>query len=754
MTRLVCLAALLTARAAGAYPVEVLQSEGDPANRVDLAILGDGYRDVDQTKLTDDANAFLAELWAEVPFQQYQRFFNVKLVKVVSNENGADDGSYGAVRDTALGAYYYCDGLTERLLCADSSAVNTEAGAHVPEYDLILLVVNDPKYGGSGGSYAVFSVHGASGQIAVHEMGHSYANLADEYEDPYPGYPPCGSECPEPNATLQTDRAQIKWNAWIDGATPVPTPETAAYLDSIGVFEGARYETTGVYRPKQDCMMRSLGIDFCSVCSEADVLATYDLVDPIDAAAPVSPLTLAMDDSVVLSVARLQPAPDSLVVRWVVDGSEVAVGQDAYAAEASVLGPGDHVVTAEASDETSLVRNDPLGLLVSQRSWTVTVCEGPLDAGGTNDCGGGCELLAPAASACDGPDSDLCADDARECVGPNTTECPAGADDADPCDGIDGDCDGTTDNDGSNACGGSCGLATAPGGVCDGPDSDLCADDVQVCAGPNATACPVGADDVDLCDGLDNDCDGTTDNEGSNACGGSCALAAAPGGACDGLDGDLCADDVEECAGLNATVCSLGADDPDLCDGLDNDCDGATDNDGSNACGGSCALSAPPGDPCDGPDGDLCADDTTECAGPNATACAAGTDDIERCDGIDNDCDGAVDEDFAVGRTCSVGVGACAATGALACAADGTAACSAHPLAPGTETCNGLDDDCDGIIDDPDALRCAAGDGDGGCGCRVASAPENPDGSALTTAMLLVAGLVRLRRIRTTPPRK
>jgi hypothetical protein len=144
-------------------------------------------------------------------------------------------------------------------------------------------MVNSTTYGGSGGGIATFSLHEASTEIALHEAGHVLGGLADEYTTPYPGYP---EGDPEPNVTYSLSRstsgictpsgtsvyiscfAKRYWNGLIAADTPLPT--TGDYcIDCIGKFEGARYKTTGIYRPKYTCKMRSLNQPFCEVCDKA-----------------------------------------------------------------------------------------------------------------------------------------------------------------------------------------------------------------------------------------------------------------------------------------------------------------------------------------------------------------------------------------------------------------------------------------------------------------------------------------------------
>ncbi|NMB73569.1 MAG: hypothetical protein GYA21_00405 [Myxococcales bacterium] len=412
------LALQLFAGAARAYDVEVIEQNGDPANRVDIAILGDGYRVEDQTKLTTDVNSFLTLFWQRQPFGEYRRYFNVKLVHVISNEIGADNGTYGVTRDTALGAYYNCNNI-DRLLCVNTGTVFSVAASHVPEYDYIFVIVNDPKYGGAGGSIAVFSVHSSAPEIALHEFGHTQGALADEYEDAYPGYPGCGSDCPEPNVTNHNTRETVKWNSWIDAATPVPTPETSQYGSVIGVFEGARYQTSGVYRPKQNCQMRALGQQFCSVCGEAIILRIYNKVDPIDATSPPSPVSLGPCDTASFTYTHPEKPTDTFLATWTLDGQAYASGVNTLDILASSLGPGAHTLRLDVADETPSVRRDPSNLLFDSYTWTINVSS----AGNVCLIGGQC---LPAGTV---DPSNPC----RECI---PTQNPSGfsPDDTNTCD--------------------------------------------------------------------------------------------------------------------------------------------------------------------------------------------------------------------------------------------------------------------------------------------------------------------------------
>ena len=144
-----------------------------------------------------------------------------------------------------------------RLICVKISQGQHRrlklAGA--TEHDMVLVIVNDSEYGGSGGAVAVASTNAAVVELVLHEEGHSFGFLADEYGGPPP--PSCNNsnEPSQPNATKQTQRAQIKWNQWIDPATPVPTTSTT--LGVPGLYQGALYCDSGLYRPTYRSKMRA-----------------------------------------------------------------------------------------------------------------------------------------------------------------------------------------------------------------------------------------------------------------------------------------------------------------------------------------------------------------------------------------------------------------------------------------------------------------------------------------------------------------
>ena len=195
---------------------------------------------------------------------------------------------------------------------------------------------------------------------------------------------------------------------------------------------------------------------------------------------------------------------------------------------------------------------------------------------------------------------------------------------------------------------------------------------------------------TEVCDGVDNDCDGSIDNGVVDA-----------GGQCDGADSDLCIEGVLECISGALTCSDATTSTIDLCDGTDNDCD-PTSADGSEDPGLGVACSVGIGE-CRNSGVEICT------AGSLGCSVSTGTPSVEVCDGLDNNCNGSTDEGLGVGVSCTVGTGACQRVGTVVCDGFGDVTCSVSTGTPSVEVCNGVDDDCDGTIDNGSAFELCGG---------------------------------------------
>ncbi|MGA9773285.1 MAG: M64 family metallopeptidase [Blastocatellia bacterium] len=352
---------------------ETIVSNGSPQNRVDIAILGDGYTASQMQQYRADVQNFIQGVFAQEPYREYSRYYNVHRIDVISSQSGADhpERNPAVFVNTAFDATYNC-GNIQRLICVNTTKVFNVINNTLPAsfFDVVLIIVNDPEYGGSGGSVAVASTNGAVVELVLHEVGHSFGLLADEYAG---GGPSCnaGIEPSEPNATKETVRALIKWNQWIALTTPVPT--TTSTPGVPGLYESAKYCDFGLYRPTFDSKMRSLDRPFEQINTEQHVKRVYNLVSPIDSSQPPgNNLVITKGQIQPFSLTTPIPFTHTLGVTWFVDGQMQGTGLT-FNLDSSALSIGSHTVEGRVSDATPLVRSDPQQLLSEQRSWNVTV---------------------------------------------------------------------------------------------------------------------------------------------------------------------------------------------------------------------------------------------------------------------------------------------------------------------------------------------------------------------------------------------
>ncbi|MFF5923319.1 M64 family metallopeptidase [Streptomyces flavochromogenes] len=365
--------------------VAKMVDNGPSADRLDIVVVGDGYTVAELPRFHADAQRKWAELTAVEPYTTYRNLFNVWTVDAVSNQSGVSgDPSPGTVRDTALGSYFWCDDI-ERLLCVDQDKVDGYV-AKAPEADLVLVLANSTKYGGAGYNepsetlgYEGISTASAgnekSGQVAIHETGHSLGKLADEYfYSDYPGYERyLGPEPADSNITTLTaddmaDRG-TKWHRWLGEQSPDG--------GTVGAYEGGGYYVTGLRRPTEDSLMRSLGKPFNLPGVEAMIAGFYRkarIASPVTA----SDRTLRAGDTAKALVPRLAGADGrQLTIRWYLDGREMkslAGRTDVRVSDLALrlLDLRRHTLSLTAEDRTPSVRDRGIARTMrSTVSWTV-----------------------------------------------------------------------------------------------------------------------------------------------------------------------------------------------------------------------------------------------------------------------------------------------------------------------------------------------------------------------------------------------
>ena len=261
------------------FPVNVL-NDRDPTNisdllRIDIVILGDGYTQADMPLFRSDAQDVANAFLNTAPFDQYANYFTFYSIEVPSNESGASHPRNKTdcpselthpieTVDNYFGSTFDYGSVHRGLFATNVSAIYNVLADNVSTYHFAMVIVNTPYWGGLNSSAGFPTSTRISTQVPIHEFGHNFADLGDEYTATG------GTARERPNVTQETRRDHIKWNHLINSATPIPTP-TSVGAGVVGLYEGANYHTTGWFRPELTCMMRASGQPFCAVCRETIV---------------------------------------------------------------------------------------------------------------------------------------------------------------------------------------------------------------------------------------------------------------------------------------------------------------------------------------------------------------------------------------------------------------------------------------------------------------------------------------------------
>jgi hypothetical protein len=246
---------------------------GDPAKKLDIVFLPEGYAINEMEKFRKDVERFKGYLLECSPYKENKDKINIWSVEAPSEESGTDIPGEHIYKKTILNSSFYTFDVERYLMTLDVKSVRDLAGC-VP-YDQIVILVNTSKYGG-GGVFNYYNVVTSDNQysdyVLVHEFGHGFGGLGDEYwtsDVAVSDYYPAGIEPPEPNLTTLVN-FESKWKNLVEKDVPIPTPNIEKYKNVVGVFEGGGYVAKGVYRPMLDCTMKSKTYNnFCVVCKNA-----------------------------------------------------------------------------------------------------------------------------------------------------------------------------------------------------------------------------------------------------------------------------------------------------------------------------------------------------------------------------------------------------------------------------------------------------------------------------------------------------
>jgi hypothetical protein len=340
------------------FQVDTLYKSGSIDNRINVVILGDGFTAEEMPKFAKEAKEFADYFLAYQPYARYRNYFNFFAIRTPSKESGVTNpGTAPDVypeqpvgkKDTFYGASF--GSYIHRLVTITKYEVKDEVLAvNFPSFDLVVVLVNTTFYGGSGGSIAVHTLHDQANGIGVHEIGHTFSHLNDEYWAG-PGY---GWEAP--NMTLNNNPATIKWKNWLN------EPD-------IGIYQhGFSDEAALWHKPASGkCLMEYLNQELCAVCREQTTETILQLINPIESIEPDTAGVVNIEADKTFNLGLLKPDPNTLRVRWSLDGTVLPTTGNLMSltpqqvTESSTL-------TAMVFDTTTMSRRDSIE---KSRTWTV-----------------------------------------------------------------------------------------------------------------------------------------------------------------------------------------------------------------------------------------------------------------------------------------------------------------------------------------------------------------------------------------------
>lgn len=318
------------------FQIDTIQYHGPVDALINIVILGDGYKQEELPIFATDARKMSASLFNEKPFSNYREYFNVFIIKVPSNESGAANDPSNLI-DNYFGSTFGFAGIDRLLVPTRNNRIVNVLANNFPQYDQVIMLVNSSKYGGSGGWVATASTNRSSAEIAIHELGHSFTGLVDEY---WAG-PLYAREAI--NMTRETNRDNLKWKNW--------------YGDfGIGLYPFA--ESPEWHRPHQNCKMRFLGVPFCSVCTEGTVERINTLASPLLSYFPDNQNTISPEFPVSFKVGLIKPIPNTLQRTWTLNGKIFKIDVDSVFLNRTDLEKGDNLLSVAILDTTQFSRKD------------------------------------------------------------------------------------------------------------------------------------------------------------------------------------------------------------------------------------------------------------------------------------------------------------------------------------------------------------------------------------------------------------
>jgi len=335
---------------AQSFEMDTILYSGPIDNRINIVMLGDGYQTNELDKFIIDANQITNDLFNKSPYREYKDFFNVISIKVPSNESGASHPGTAtdvtepqhpvSIVDNYFGSSFDAFGIHRLLTVNNFSNIFNVLATNFPSYDQVLVIVNSPHYGGSGGNIATCSTHPEASEIAIHEIGHSFADLADEY------YAGDSFSQERKNMTSVSNPNDVRWKNWVGS-------------NGIDVYQHCcDGNSANWYKPNTECLMQSLNRELCSVCAEGTLETIHSFTNLIDSYSPDNNDYLDATSELNFNAELLTPIPNSLNVEWKLNETLLTETSSNIFLDPNQLINGDNELLVTVTDESSFLRVD------------------------------------------------------------------------------------------------------------------------------------------------------------------------------------------------------------------------------------------------------------------------------------------------------------------------------------------------------------------------------------------------------------
>ncbi|OJV14472.1 MAG: hypothetical protein BGO21_17265 [Dyadobacter sp. 50-39] len=353
-----CICIGITAKAQH-YQVDTLYKNGPLDNRINVVILGDGFTQEQLPAFAAEAKKFADFFLAYSPYENYRRYFNFFAIRTPSKESGITNPGTApdAYKDQPIGKKDTFFGTSfgtsiHRLVEVKKfDVLYSLLATHFPEYDLVVVLANTDYYGGSGGQIAVHTLHKDANAIGVHEIGHTFGRLSDEY---WAGsiY---GTEAA--NMTANSDAATIRWKNWLN------SPQ-------IGIYKhGLDGDAAKWHKPANGtCLMEYLNQELCPVCTEATIERLLGYIKPVEKVEPETGGRVDVSGVNQFKLTLVKPETNTLKVQWSLNGEILPGSGDALVLKSEEV-PDSAVLVASVFDETQFSRLEGAR---AQRTHTVT----------------------------------------------------------------------------------------------------------------------------------------------------------------------------------------------------------------------------------------------------------------------------------------------------------------------------------------------------------------------------------------------